>query len=255
MAGPNRKTNPGVSNVETGSSGFTLLEFESFSTSHGGNGSDSVRGSNGAFALPFPKEVAIRSDYGWESLELGIFGENVMESGGDLGDAISASVSKESWEAIKAKIKVGTADLLRSNAGTAALAGEGIAINPKKSVLFTGVDHRSFNLEFAIAPLTAGESAAAYEFIKQLHVAVAPDLTGSEVFFTYPDIVRVSIYDGSKLVLDRQECAVTAIDCNLTPDALWATFTDGNPVHIRLTITFKELQLPTKKNARALFGG
>lgn len=208
-----------------------------------------------SYVLPFPTGLQIDSEYNWESTDLGALGQEVFKNGGMNRSLLSLETAQRAYDGAAAFIKQGALDLIVDNLGKATFAGEGKVLNPKKEVLFSGTTHRAFQLEWHFAPLNQSESETSYEFIKQIHVAAAPEITSDTTFLTYPDTASLVIQDGGAPILNRQECAITSLSCNYTPDGLWATFTNGKPIHIALTVGFLELQLPTKENARAVFGG
>ena len=208
-----------------------------------------------SYVLPFPTGLQIDSEYNWESSDLGALGQEVFKNGGMNRDLLSMETAQRAYEGAAAFVKQGALDLIVDNLGKATFAAEGKVLNPKKEVLFSGTTHRAFQLEWHFAPLNQKESEASYEFIKAVHVAAAPEITSDTTFLTYPETVTLVVQDGGAPILNRQECAITSLSCNMTPDGLWATFTNGKPVHIALTVGFLELQLPTKDNARAIFGG
>lgn len=258
MAGPNSiSAGAAPTSVSpSGGDGTSAISLQESKSTEGGSGFGTTIKGVSSYILPFPAEVSIQTDFGWESLEVGILGTELIASGGDISNAIGNSLNAASLTALGAKVKSAGLDVLRDNAGVAALGAQKLALNPKKEVLFTGVDHRQFRLTWRIAPLNAAESIASYNFIKELHRAASPGLTSDSIFFTYPNTAHVIIIDNGEPVLDRQQCAIISIDCNFTPDGLWATFNNTNkPIHIELTVGFMEMQVPTKSTAAVLFGG
>ena len=224
-----------------------------------------------SFSLPFPKEVSIKTAYGWESTEIGTIGEVARNTSknfgadGTIGGAVNSfgsavfaqgeSIALQSAQAALNGIgKTDTASTLQS-----ALSGQGLLINPKLEVLFKSVTHRQFELTFDLAPTTATDSVNVILFLRELHVFAAPSLPSPGApFFEYPKTTTVVIKgDGSSgggVTLNRGNCAITSIDCNMTPDGLWSSFKNGKPTHVLVTIGFLELDLPTKENEADLFG-
>jgi hypothetical protein len=202
-------------------------------------------------------------------MELGIVG------GVALSSSKNFNVSTGNWESAaksfvegvySQKEKIGLATLSSilggrddtASAVDAGLAGQGLFLNPKLEVLFRGVKHREFELIFDLAPTTATDSIKVITFLRDLHIFAAPDLPGDKAFFEFPKTTTVVIKgdgaSGGGVTLNRGNCAITGIDCNMTPDGVWASFKNGQPVHISITIKFLEMNLPTKDNAKSLFG-
>ena len=65
-------------------------------------------------------------------------------------------------------------------------------------------------------------------------------------FIAVPNLCNVSFMSGSGLnphVPQYKMCAITNVDVNYTPDGAWATYGDGSPVAIQLTVSFQETKL------------
>jgi len=76
--------------------------------------------------------------------------------------------------------------------------------------------------------------------IKRKNVGVANNFIG------VPAVCRVSFMKGGAEhpVLPRfKMCAITQVDVNYTPDGSYATYRDGQPVAMGLTINFQETKL------------
>ena len=65
-------------------------------------------------------------------------------------------------------------------------------------------------------------------------------------FIGVPDLCRVAFMHGGNEheALPRfKMCAITQVDVNYTPDGTYATYYDGQPVAVQLTISFQETKL------------
>lgn len=208
--------------------------------------------------LPFPREVTIETGYDWQPEALGVLGSALMNAEGGIDSAKDVyESSKAIGEKIFAEIKSVSAGVAQDAGGgiaAGAFANKGLAINPKEEVLFKGVKHRAFSLTFDLAPLTKADSLATMQFLTKLHEFAAPKLTGGGAFFKYPGTLNITIMGTDGVVLDRGNTAITNINCNMTPDSVWASFENGKPVHIILNIGFLELTLPTAEREANLFG-
>ncbi len=249
----------------------TLITFNKISNGNR-RGAVSILG----VILPFPREVKLETAYDWQTEELGQIGSALRSMGSSLGSVdYTSSGIKTALSNLKDKIlstdlqSAGSSlasglesAVIAGAAGVAggdglapaALSGAGIAVNPKEEVLFKGVKHRNFALTFDLAPLTRADSVATMKFLTELHKFAAPELIANDAFFKYPGTLDITIMGTDGVVLDRGNCAITGIDCNMTPDSVWSTFENGKPVHIMLTINFVELTLPTKDTEADLFG-
>lgn len=232
----------------------SLITFNKLSA---GNRSAPTSIASLSFSLPFPKELSIDTEYGWETTELGNAGSTSLNLSRNFG-ADGTNKVDNLFQFLE-----GSAALKNALPGIgetvvdAALAGQGLLINPKLEVLFKGVKHRAFELVFDLAPTTATDSVNLIAFLKELHVFAAPSLTGSKAFFEFPKTTNVVIRGdgaGGGTTIDRGNCAITRINANMTPDGVWASFKNGKPVHVVISIGFLELDLPTKENDADLFG-
>lgn len=207
------------------------------------------------FKLPFPRNMEISTEYLWEAEELGVVGSAIKRSNGfdmgQIGGTINAV--KDMGMGVMAQVAADAA--AGTGGGAGALANQGLAINPKEEVLFKGVKHRRFNLVFDLAPLTASDSFQTMLFLKLLHIHAAPSLELGGAFYKYPDTVTVVVNGGEGVVVNRGNCAITAINANLSPDQIWAVHRNGNPVHLTVDISFMELDLPDKAKEATLFAG
>lgn len=211
------------------------------------------------FKLPFPRNMEIETEYMWEAQELGMVGSALARGGFNSLD-VNSMDSIGSWAmAMGAKGLAGAAGAAAeaasgSGAFSGAMAGNKSAVNPKEEVLFKGVKHRRFNMIFDLAPFTASDSMNVFAFLKVLHVLAAPVISDGSSFYQYPQTLSVVVNGGNGIVVNRGNCAVTGINVNLSPEQIWATFHTGHPVHIVITISFIELDLPSNVKDASLFG-
>lgn len=243
----------------------SLITFNALSA--GNRASPTTIGSL-SYNLPYPREISIRTAYGWETTELGTIGSIAMNTSKNFGaDGTIGSAVTQFGQAIKAQsdsIALQTAQGITDRLGrtdssstlSAALAGQGKLINPKLEVLFRSISHRQFELTFDLAPTTAADSVNIISFLKELHVFAAPSLASKDApFFDFPATTTVVIGDGGGgVTINRGNCVITNLDCNLSPQGLWASFKNSKPVNVVVTIGFLEMDLPTKQADADLFG-
>ena len=138
----------------------------------------------------------------------------------------------------------------------------GAILNPNVELLFGGVDLRNFSLTYKLVPRSAKESAAINAIIKSFKLAMLPSVTPGPVngfneedkkiqginnsFIGLPDLCQVVFMKGAS----RHErlprfkmCAITDVSVNYTPDGSYATYGDGQPVAIELSLTFQETKM------------
>ena len=134
-------------------------------------------------------------------------------------------------------------------------------MNPNTELLFGGVQMRNFQLNFKLVPRHGQEAIQVNEIVKQFKRAMLPTSQPGEImgfnrkannigvtlgFIGVPKLVRVSFMKGSNEHegLPRYKmCALTSVDANYTPDGTYATYQDGQPVAIGLSLNFQETKI------------
>jgi hypothetical protein len=137
----------------------------------------------------------------------------------------------------------------------------GAIFNPNTELLFGGVQMRNFQLNFKLIPRHQVESAEVNNLVTQFKKAMLPTKDPGRVFgfnptgknqgvklgfIGVPKLVRVSFMKGSNENprLPRYKmCALTSVDVNYTPDGTYATYTDGQPVAVGLSLNFQETKI------------
>lgn len=213
--------------------------------------------------LPFPQDVNISTAPSWSAVAGGIIGEKLLEARiSDVGSALAFAKNTASDTAvIDASFDSAGRSILDAAGTGAGVAGaakfndasKGLALNNREVMLFNGISHRSFSITFNLSPNNVDQSYSIAKFIRELHYNATPDVDGS--YFKYPATFGFALIgDDNKVILDRGEVAITGISCNYTPDSIWATFNNNQPVHIVLTLDFQELELPTRGTIDRTFG-
>lgn len=126
----------------------------------------------------------------------------------------------------------------------------GAVINENVELLFRGVNLReAFALNFDLAPRDNKEAQEIKKMIVFLKSEMSPRKGTSNgaaggLFLTAPHVFKVEYMSGKKNhpYLNRYKiCALTALGVNFTPENTYATYSDGTPVHMQLSLTFQEL--------------
>lgn len=214
--------------------------------------------------LPMPGTIEFSTDFTWTSDEVGAIGSVLIKKGLNVKTMDGVSKATEGFGGALADV---AGEKALQNALSALSGGDGAykalgqargkVFNPRKAVLFDGIKHREFVVEWDLAPRNADQSIQIMGFIKLLHIHAAPELMDGDSYFKYPDLFTFAIKDitTGKKILDRGRVAVTNITCNYTPDGVWASFANGQPIHIKLSVSFTEFELPTKKNIVKFLSG
>jgi len=126
----------------------------------------------------------------------------------------------------------------------------GAVINENIELLFRGVNLREgFSLAFDLAPRDASEARVIREMVYFLKAEMSPKKgTASEsaggLFLTAPSVFKVQYMSGGKPhpYLNRFKiCALQNLGLNFTGSGTYATYSDGTPVNMNLTLNFQEL--------------
>ena len=126
----------------------------------------------------------------------------------------------------------------------------GAVINENIELLFRGVTLREgFSLAFDLAPRDDNEARIIREmvyFLKAEMSAKKGTASGAAggLFLTAPSVFKVQYMSGGKPhpYLNRFKiCALQSLALNFTGSNTYATYSDGTPVHMNLTLSFQEL--------------
>ncbi len=126
----------------------------------------------------------------------------------------------------------------------------GAVINENIELLFRGVNLREgFSLVFDLAPRDANEARVIREmvyFLKAEMSAKKGTASGAAggLFLTAPSVFKVQYMSGGKPhpYLNRFKiCALQGLSLNFTGSGTYATYSDGTPVNMNLSLNFQEL--------------
>lgn len=130
--------------------------------------------------------------------------------------------------------------------------------NAKAEQLFQGVDFRSFNFSYDFAPRSEAEAINVMNIISMFKHHMLPEFKDNDQFlFIFPSQFEIKYFKGDKEneFLDKHFTAIcTNCSVNYTANGQFSTFANGMPTHIRMTLGFKELSIPTKETTPAMFG-
>jgi len=140
-------------------------------------------------------------------------------------------------------------------------ATEGAVLNPNTELLFSNIDLRNFSLNFKLVPRSTDEAKDVRGIVESFKKAMLPSKDPGEVFgynkaannkgiqlgfIGVPKLCRVSFMKGSgeHPYLPRfKMCAIISADVNYTPDGAYATYYDGQPVAMSLSLSFQETKI------------
>lgn len=159
--------------------------------------------------------------------------------------------------------------------------GFGAIANPFKRILFNGVGFRTFEFTVEMRPVDLEGCIVASSIIKNIKAYSLPELVAQNTFLSYPSVFRIHFYSPSGVGIDQvssinptavppitqdiprdaggidsleenkylprlRPLVCTRVNCNYTPDGVFAAFKNGAPVGISLGLAFSEIEILTK---------
>lgn len=174
--------------------------------------------------------------------------------------AFQAADAIISWSGLSAATAVAANQALTKTPIVAAAlsAGSGLAANPKKEQIFKGVDRRSFTFKYLFSPRNAAESSNVRNIIKAFKYHMHPEYKDANNFmYIYPSEFDITYFQADKenTNLHRHtSCVLTNMTVNYTPGGgTFATFPDGSPTQIEVTLSFTELAVLTKELIQEMY--
>ncbi len=212
-------------------------------------------------SLPFPINIISTASPQWEGNDRSMtsqVAEAAME--GSAVDTI------KSWGGEMANIINGT---MKHSVGSSGMLGaaflgkeqilhkSGKAINPFKQLMFSGMDFRTFDLQFDIVPKSAHEAEQLKEAVKALQYHAVPEILDAAggLFMEYPDSWDVSFQPDNSYLPAFLPSVLTNVVVDYAGLAGQVIFKDNySPVSISLTLSFSETEIFTKANAEYFYG-
>lgn len=125
--------------------------------------------------------------------------------------------------------------------------------NSKVELLFQAVDFGQFTFDYRFAPKSETEAANVLRIIRTFRHHMLPEYFDSANFlYIYPSEFDIRYYKGTQEnpYLERHMTAVLKnMTINYNPNNQFATFSNGMPTHINMTLQFQELAVPTKETS------
>ena len=125
--------------------------------------------------------------------------------------------------------------------------------NTKKEQLFQGVDFRTMNFSYQFAPKNEIEAENVLKIIRMFRHHMLPEFADeNEFIYIYPSEFEIKYFKGdteSKYLEQHFTAVLTNCIINYTPTGQFVTFENGMPSQINMTLTFRELFLPSKETS------
>ena len=225
---------------------------------------------NHTIMLPVPQGVEDGRSADWDMSEMGPLaalsaaaaGAGLRADGSlaTMGGASFAEMKGQLDKALETdkgtvgKLLTGGIAGLVANAVTGGKGGDAVAretglrINKNQQLLFAGVTGRDFNFGWDIIPRSKKEASQVKVIIRVLKQAMSAQRGGTNtvkgLFLKSPDIFYLTYMKGKNqhpFLNAFKPAALTSCNVNYTGSGTYATYHDGNPVHLNLSLTFREL--------------
>lgn len=200
-------------------------------------------------ALPLPNNLTVQYSTNYEDISLK---SQQVADFLKLGITDSSEAGRQAGEAFGAglfSILNGPAELERQR---------GAIVNPHMAALFKGVNFRTFNFEYDFLAKSEAESNSINNILKAFKIHMHPDIPAEAAgarFMLYPENFVIGIFSPSNDHLFKISlCALTNMNVSYNGAGIPAFFRDtGAPVHIKMSLQFKELEIMTKDRIRQNF--
>ena len=131
----------------------------------------------------------------------------------------------------------------------------GTAINPRNEAFYNSPTQRTFNYTFDFWPRNQREAEAVEKIIAIFKYNSAPGFSEKTTgIFTTPNYFKISYMYKSAENSHLHKigaCFCTDVQVDYSPDGQFSTFESGQPVHTRLTVSFLEDRIVTKRDIEA----
>ena len=219
---------------------------------------------NSAISIYMPPGVKVNYNQSYDNdIETGISGDaqaaidNVKSAQG-AGDKImgalqagSGSVLRQGGQFVGEVISLaGMGDPVRFS-----LKRFGVAINPRNEAFYNTPTQRTFAYTFDFWPRNEKEALAVENIITIFKYNSAPGLSGkTSGLFETPNYFKIRYMHKTGVNSHLHKigaCFCTDVSVDYSPDGQFTTFETGQPVHTRMTVSFLEDRIITKRDIEA----
>jgi hypothetical protein len=187
-----------------------------------------------------------------EILKSGNFGRGVIDAAKSIGSTGMQVLTKGGGQDLVANA-FGAAlvnSVVNGSINPTALLSraQGSVLNPNLELLFGSVNLRSFAFDFDFAPRNLEESNVVKQIIRIFKQSMSPktgsNTDGAGLFIEAPNVFLLKYKTGSRdhpYLNKFKPCALTNMGMNYTGSGSYATYADKTPVHMKLSLSFTEL--------------
>ena len=243
---------------------FSMLEFSPRKVVKKGSASAlGDRGENrnaiGTVVLPIPGAITDQNNADWgdgrinplQLAGLEVAGQALSKGLGAGGAEVERQLKQLSGTASAAK-KALTGVISAAAVGISAdevlARTQGAVVNPNLELLFKGPTLRPFNFTFQMGARNDDESDEIMRILRFFKQGGSPQRTQAQYLVKAPHTFQIEYLhrgengEQNKYLNKIKECALLSVGVNYTPNNNYATFKNGAPVSIELSLSFKELE-------------
>ena len=243
---------------------FSMLEFSPRKVVKKGSASAlGDRGENrnaiGTVVLPIPGAITDQNNADWgdgrinplQLAGLEVAGQALSKGLGAGGAEVERQLKQLSGTASAAK-KALTGVISAAAVGISAdevlARTQGAVVNPNLELLFKGPTLRPFNFTFQMGARNENESDEIMRILRFFKQGGSPQRTQAQYLVKAPHTFQIEYLhrgengEQNKYLNKIKECALLSVGVNYTPNNNYATFKNGAPVSIELSLSFKELE-------------
>lgn len=229
----------------------------------------------GTIRLPMPANLSTDYNPQYSTPDLGpaagmalkpsdqaIYGNNTMGNQALAGNSLQGLVGAAIGGAAGAGLNFGAtkADAFAGGGVAAALlkVSGGLAVNPHKIVLFTGVDFRDHTFSWKLSPRNRNESNIIRNIVNAFAYYAHPEYVAAGLFFKYPEFFDIK-FRHPQYLFKLQPSVCTDVRVNFHGQGYPAYIRDANgvldpaPAEVELSLTFKETEIVTKQQLNPSF--
>jgi hypothetical protein len=129
------------------------------------------------------------------------------------------------------------------------LSASAVQTNAFREVFFKSINFRTFSFNYTFLPASEEEVYNVKRIIDLFKFHMHPELSSDGLFYIYPSQFEIAYYysGGENPFLNKiSTCVLTDMNVDYGSQ-FFTSFNNGAPTEIRLTLTFKELELLTKE--------
>ena len=234
-----------------------VLNFSSYSSTPSG-----IIGRNGqptSIALPIPNNIVDTFNMRVAGYELGAMGNLARTGAGEVGRALRSGGDVD-WDAIGRStsaalggraIAAGLARLgMPDNVRKGVEVGAGAIQNPFMALTFDGIDLKTHNFSWQLAPSSASESDKLNRIIQKIKREVLPSYSdATRSFLRYPSVVDI-FFEGTTegFLYPFKRCMVNSFETNYAGAGMPAFVEGGKPAVVTVTMSLTEMEIWTKED-------